>query len=61
MLKVPVTKGNIERALKQLKRKVRNTKQNEELRNRKEYTKPSEERRAEKKNAIYKQSKNLDD
>jgi small subunit ribosomal protein S21 len=60
MLKVPVIKGNIERALKTLKRKVRNTKQNEDLRNRKEYTKPSVEKRQEKLKAIYNQKKNND-
>jgi small subunit ribosomal protein S21 len=61
MLIVPVKKGNIERALKNLKKKVRNTKQKEELNSRKEYTKPSVKKRQEKKNAIHKQRKNLDD
>ncbi len=41
MLIVPVKKGNIERALKNLKKKVRNTKQKEELYSRKAYVKPS--------------------
>lgn len=58
MLIVPVKKGNIERALKNLKKKVRNTKQKEELYSRKEYVKPSVNKRREKKKAIYKQSKN---
>jgi small subunit ribosomal protein S21 len=53
MLKVEVKNGKIEKALKILKRKVRNTKQNQELRNRKQHTKPTEEKRAEKKKAIY--------
>ncbi len=53
MLKIPVTKGNIERALKQLKKKVRNTKQREELNSRKEYVKPSVNKRQQKQKAIY--------
>ncbi len=38
MLKIPVKKGNIEKALKMLKRKVRNVKQLEELRDTKNYS-----------------------
>ena len=41
MLKVPVIKGNINRALKQFKRKFRDTKVLKELRERQYYTKPS--------------------
>jgi len=58
MLKIEVKGGNIERALKQLKKKVRNTKQTQELRDNKCYTKPSDEKRAQKNKAIYKQKKN---
>jgi len=53
MLKVNVKNGNIEGALKILKRKVRNTKQTVELRDNQDYTKPSETSREEKRNAIY--------
>jgi small subunit ribosomal protein S21 len=58
MLRIPVKKGNIERALKAYKWKFRRTKVKEELNNRKEFTKPSEERRKEKNKAIYKRKKN---
>lgn len=62
MLIVEVKNGNIEYALKQLKRKVSNTKQNQELRDRKEYTKKSVEKREQHKKAVHKQRKisNLD-
>ena len=39
MLKIPVIKGNINRALKQFKRKFRDTQVLKELRERKHYTK----------------------
>lgn len=57
MVKVNVKDGNIEKALKQLKNKVRNTKQNVILRDKEEYTKPSASRRQEKKEAIYLEKK----
>lgn len=53
MLKVDVQKGNIEKALKILKKKVRNTKQNQELRDRKQHTKKSVKKRKQKLKAIY--------
>jgi len=53
MLKVNVKNGNIDKALKLLKRKTRNVKQIVELRDNKEYTKPSEANREKKKKAIY--------
>jgi|TARA_R110001592_G_C12899727_1_gene726500 ribosomal protein S21 len=53
MLKVNVKSGNIDKALKMLKNKVRGTKQVITLRNNKNYTKPSEERRDKKRKAIY--------
>ena len=53
MLYVEVKKGNIEKALKDLKGKVIRTKQNVKLFNRKEFTKPSVERRAEIQKAAY--------
>ena len=52
MLKVPVVKGNINRALKDFKKKFRNTKTLQKLRDRKEYTKPSVEKRLAKEKAI---------
>lgn len=41
MIIIKVDNNNIEKALKQLKYKVRNTKQTQELRDRKEFKKPS--------------------
>ena len=41
MLKIPVIKGNINRALKQFKKKFRDTQVLKELRERKNYTKKS--------------------
>ena len=52
MLKIPVVKGNINRALKQFKRKFRNTQVLKELRERKYYTKPSVAKRQAKEKAI---------
>ena len=52
MLKIPVVKGNINRALKQFKRKFRDTQVLKELRERKNYTKKSLKRKIEKENAI---------
>jgi len=60
MLKIPVVKGNINRALKQFKRKFRDTKVIKELRERQYYTKPSKKRRVEKDEAI-RRLKKLDD
>ena len=48
MLKVPVVKGNINRALKDFKKKFRDTKTLQKLRDRKEYTKPSVAKRQAK-------------
>ena len=61
MLKIPVVKGNINRALKQFKRKFRNTQVLKELRERKYYTKPSKKRRVEKDEAIRRHKKQQDD
>lgn len=56
MLKIIVKEGeNIDRALKRYKRKYRNVKILQELRERKQYTKPSVARRAEIKKAAYKE------
>ena len=52
MLKVPVVKGNINRALKNFKKKFRDTKTLQKLRDRKKYTKPSVEKRQAKEKAI---------
>ena len=61
MLKIPVVKGNINRALKQFKRKFRDTKVLKELRERKNYTKKSLKRRIEKDEAIRKLKKQDDE
>lgn len=56
MLIVNVKKGDIERALKELKSKVIKTRQNSHLNERKEYTKKSVLRRQIKNKAVYRQS-----
>ena len=61
MLIIKVQKGNINRALKQFKRKFRDTKVLKELRERKYYTKPSLKRRREKDDAIRRLKKQQDD
>ena len=61
MLKIPVIKGNINRALKQFKRKFRDTQVLKELRERKNYTKKSLKRRIEKDEAIRRHKKQRDD
>ena len=61
MLKIPVVKGNINRALKQFKRKFRDTQVLKELRERKNYTKKTLKRRREKDEAIRKLRKQQDD
>ena len=55
MLKIPVVKGNLNRALKQFKRKFKQTGVLKEVRERKNYTKPSTKRRKQKEKAILKQ------
>ena len=57
MLFVEVKKGNIEKALKDLKGKVIKTKQNSKLFDRKEFTKKSVLKRNQILNAKYKQKK----
>ena len=61
MLIIKVQKGNINRALKQFKRKFRDTQVLRELRERKNYTKKSLKRRMEKDEAIRKLKKQQDD
>ena len=61
MLKIPVVKGNLNRALKQFKKKFRDTKVLKELRERKNYTKKSLKRRIEKDEAIRRLKKQQDD
>lgn len=60
MLRVIVKDGNIEKALKKLKTKVYNTKQQQILNDLKDFTKPSVERRNEKLKAIYLESKKIE-
>jgi small subunit ribosomal protein S21 len=59
MLIIHVENNNIEKALKKLKQKVIATKQLQELRNKKEYKKPSVSMRKLIAKARYKQSKDL--
>ena len=54
MLKIPVVKGNLNRALKQFKKKFKQTKVLQELKDRKQYIKPSKKRRIQKDEAIRK-------
>ena len=61
MLKIPVIKGNINKALKQFKRKFRDTQVLRELRERKNYTKKSLKRKIQKEEAIRKLKKQQDD
>lgn len=56
MLKIDVKSGEkIEHALKRYKRKVRNTKLHNQVKNRRYFTKPSVEKREELQKATYKQ------
>ena len=56
MLIIPVKEGeNIERAIKKYKKKFEKTKVMRELRDRREFTKPSVSKRQEKIRAAYKQ------
>ena len=57
MLISKVVKGNIDKAIKQMKNKVRNTKQTLMLRDKESFTKESDIKRAEKSKAEYKQRK----
>ena len=61
MLVIPVKKGNINRALKQFKRKFRDTKVLKEIRESQYFTKPSKKRRVEKDEAIRKLKNKQDD
>jgi small subunit ribosomal protein S21 len=54
MLIVSVKGGNIEWALKEYKKKVQSTKQVEELRDRKNFTKPSKRKRLQREETIRK-------
>lgn len=59
MIIIDVTKEkNLEVALKKYKYKVQKTKQNEKLRARQEFVKPSVQKRAKKLKAAYKQKLN---
>ena len=57
MLIIPVKKGNINRALKQFKRKFRDTQKMKELKERQYFTKPSLKRRREMDEAIRRSKK----
>lgn len=53
MIIIKVLDGNIERALKELKRKFTNLRIGRQLRDRQEYTKPSVIKRRQRQRAIY--------
>jgi|TARA_B110000977_G_scaffold21365_1_gene25623 small subunit ribosomal protein S21 len=53
MLIIPVENNNIEKALKQYKRKVIKTKQLKKIRDRKDFTKPSANKRLQLQKAKY--------
>ncbi len=60
MLSIPVKEGdNIERALKRFKKKFDRTKRMRELRERKEFVKPSVINREARKKAVYKNTMQL--
>jgi small subunit ribosomal protein S21 len=59
MLITKVENGNIEKALKQYRRKVINTKQNKNLRDQQDYTKPSVKKRLKLQKAKYLENKNI--
>ena len=61
MLRIPVVKGNLNKALKQFKKKFRYTQVLKELRERKNYTKKSLKRRIEKDEAIRRHKRQQDD
>ena len=61
MLKIPVVKGNINKALKQFKIKFKKTGVLKELKERKNYTKTSAKKRVQKDEAIRKLRKQQDD
>ena len=61
MLKIHVVKGNLNKALKQFKKKFKNTQVLKELRERKQYIKPSLKKRIQKNEAIRKHKKQQDD
>lgn len=60
MLIIPVKDGNLERALKAFKYKVKKTKLIEKLRELKQFEKPSSKRLKEVRKAKYIQSKNIE-
>ena len=61
MLKIPVVKGNINRALKQFKRKFKNTQVIKKIREHQYFIKPSLKRKIEKENAVRKLKKQQND
>ena len=61
MLKIPVIKGNINKALKQFKRKFKKTGILKEIRKKQQYIKPSLRKKIEKEKAIFKSKKQQND
>ena len=60
MLVIPVIKGNINKALKQFKRKFKQTGKLKEIRERKSHTKKSTKRKLSKEKSILKQKYKLE-
>ena len=60
MLIIPVIKGNVEKALKQFKRKFKQTGALKEIRERKQFTKKSIKRKLAKEKSILKQKYKLE-
>lgn len=58
MLIIKVDKSGIEKAIKKLRKKVRNVKQINKLREKKQFTKPSVKKRLQKQKAVYIQKLN---
>ena len=61
MLKIPVIKGNINKALKQFKRNFKKTGILKEIRKKQQYIKPSLRKKIEKEKAIFKSKKQQND
>ena len=61
MLIVEVINGKIDKAIKQMRRKVNKTKLKKNIRDKKHFTKKSQEKRLKKQNAVYLQKKSIED
>ncbi len=61
MLIVEVINGKIDKAIKQMRRKVNKTKLKKNLRDKKYFTKKSQEKRLKKQKAVYNQKKSREE